>query len=493
MSKSAIGVPELGLSRLGGSSGSLREVILAGPGARVAAAGGGVAIRAVVTPEQVAAALSAAGHVDKQRARLSGAVTAVLVLGLCLFCGQGSAAVITRLWPLLSVFNPVVVMCVPVCTVALSQARDRLPVAVLRELFTRTAADAAGRVAAAGSLVFGLVVTATDGTVFDLAATDAIRARFATPTGGRFPQARAVTLVECGTRRVLAAQVDSCQVSEQVLWDRLVACLKPGTINLADRNFFSMHRWRVAAATGAHLAWRVKNGHQSLPAKIVDTLSDGSQQVRLRESDQMRAHRRKTSGEPKAARLDDIIARMVEFTVTLSDRAGKSSTSRFRVLTTLLDHVAYPAEQIAAVYAERWQAELVYKSIKSTLRGGDRRLRGQSADLAEQEIWALLTVYNALVDHAVNAAIDLGIDPDEISFTTVLHATRDHLIASAPCRACGHHRDFADLQVAITAAPRERRGRTRTGPRTKKQRETQHTRDVSYTITITESNLPKMT
>jgi hypothetical protein len=481
------------LSRPDGSSVSLRDAVLAGPGVRVRASGIGDPIRVVVTPEQVAAALTAVGHVDKQRATLSGAVTTVLVLGLCLFSGQGSAGVITRLWPLLSVFNPVVVLCAPVCAVALSQARARLPVAVLRELFTRTAAGVAGRVTAAGSLVFGLVVTATDGTVFDLAATEAIRARFATPTGGRFPQARAVTVIECGTRRVLAAQVDSCRVSEQVLWDRLVACLQPGTINLADRNFFSMHRWRTAAATGAHLAWRVKNGHRSLPAKILDTLPDGSDRVRLRESDAMLTRRRKTSGEPKAVRLPDIIARMVEFTVTLTDRAGATTRSRFRILTTLLDHDAYPAEQIAALYAERWQAELVYKSIKSTLRGGDHRLRGQSADLAEQEIWALLTVYNALVDHAVTAAVDLGIDPDEISFTTVLNATRDHLIASAPCRVCGHHRNSADLQAAITAAPRERRGRTRTGPRTKKQRETQHTRDVSYTITITESNLPRMT
>ncbi len=489
--KSAISVPGFELSRPDGSSGSLREAVLAGPGARVQAAETGDPIRAVVTPEQIAAALTAAGHTDKQRATLSGAVTTVLVLGLCLYCGQGSAAVITRLWPLLSVFNPVVVLCAPVCAVALSQARARLPVAVLRELFTYTAAGEP--VMTAGSLVFGLLVTAVDGTVFDLSATEAIQARFATPSGGRFPQARAVTVAECGTRRVLAAQIDSCQVSEQVLWDRLVTCLKPGTINLADRNFFSMHRWRVAAATGAHLVWRVKNGYHSLPAKILNTLSDGSEKVRLRESDQMLARRRKTSGEPKAARLDDIIARMVEFSVTVTDRAGTTTTSRFRVLTTLLDPVAYPAEQIAALYAERWQAELVYKSIKSTLRGGDRRLRGQSPDLAEQEIWALLTVYNALVDHAVAAAVDLGIDPDEISFTTVLHATRDHLIAAAPCPACGHHRDSADLQAAITAAPRQRRRRTRTSPRTKKQRETQHTRDVSYTITITESNLPKIT
>ncbi|MEV5212470.1 transposase [Micromonospora sp. NPDC053740] len=177
----------------------------------------------------------------------------------------------------------------------------------------------------------------------------------------------------------------------------------------------------------------------------------------------------------------------------MTDRAGKTTTSRFRILATLLDHEAYPADQIARLYAERWQAELVYKSIKSTLRGGDRRLRGQSPDLAEQEIWALLTVYNALVDHAVTAAVDLGVNPDEISFTAVLHATRDHLTASTPCQACGHHSDSADLQATIAATPRERRSRTRTSPRTKKQRETQHTRDVGYTITITESNLPKMT
>ncbi|MEV5212469.1 hypothetical protein AB0K35_33815 [Micromonospora sp. NPDC053740] len=101
----------------------------------------------------------------------------------------------------------------------------------------------------------------------------------------------------CGTRRLLAAQVDSCQVSEQALWDRLVADLQPGTINLADRNFFSMHRWRVAAATGAHLAWRVKNGVKSLPAKILRTCSDGSHMVRLRESDAMLTRRRKTSAD----------------------------------------------------------------------------------------------------------------------------------------------------------------------------------------------------
>ena len=136
----------------------------------------------------------------------------------------------------------------------------------------------------------------------------------------------------------------------------------------------------------------------------------------------MLARRRKTTGDPRAVRLSDVTARLVTFTVTVTDEAGRARHSTFRVLTTLLDHQAHPATEIAQAYARRWQVELTYKTIKSTLRGGNRRLRGQAPELADQEIWGLLAVYNSLVDQAVAAAVDLGIDPHRISFTTVLRA-----------------------------------------------------------------------
>src|SRR5664280_3570110 len=196
------------------------------------------------------------------------------------------------------------------------------------------------------------------------------------------------------------------------------------------------------------------------------------------------------------SRLKDITARLVEFDVIVTDEAGNTRLSHFRVLTTLSDHDAYPATAVAQAYAERWQVELAYKTIKSTLRGTGRRLRGHTPDLAEQEIWGLLTVYNALIDLAVATAVDLGIDPDEISFTVVLRATRDHLLAAANathgCPNCGHRStpDPQDLITAIAAGPRNRTDRHRTGPRTAKKRQTEHTHNVSYTINITETNLP---
>jgi hypothetical protein len=470
----------------------LREVVLAGPGAGVDAAVGVEPLAVVATPEGVQAALAAAGHADARRMDLNGEVTTVLVLGLCLFSGEGYEGVLARLWPLLGAFNPALALRGgPVTAAALSQARGRLPAGVVREVFEAGARADPTPDETPGLRVFGMVATATDGTVFDLAADEDVAERFATPSGGRFPQARVVTEVTCGTRRVRAAAVDSSGVSEQALWDRIAGRLEPNTINFADRGFFSMHRWVTAAATGAHLVWRVKNGHGSLPAKVLKTLPDGSRLVLLRESDGMLAHRRKKTGDPEAPRLPDTVARLVEFRVTATDDAGKSKTSRYRVLTTLLDHETPPAVEIASCYAERWQVEITYKTVKSTLRGAGRRLRGQSAELAEQEVWGLLAVYNALVDQTVAAAVDLGVDPDEISFTVVLRAARDHVVRHAPCTACGHLPDQADLTAAIAAGTRNRPDRQRTGPRTKKERKTQHTRNVSYTIDITESNLSK--
>ena len=154
-----------------------------------------------------------------------------------------------------------------------------------------------------------------------------------------------------------------------------------------------------------------------------------------------------------------------------------------------------PARRIAAVYAERWQVELAYYRIKVTLRGPGTVLRGQTPALARQEVWGLLVVYNALCDLAVRAAMSLGVDPDEISFVAVLRLTRAHLGTNIRCQQCGTPPNNGDpveaLVSAITAHPRNRTGRQRTSPRTARQRRTERTRDVTYTINIVPSNLPK--
>ena len=468
----------------------LRGALVAGPGAVVEVdapvlAG---ALRVAADARVVAAGLAAAGHVDRRRRVLTGMATVATILGLCLYRRENYDLVIARA---LAAVPRVAVEGHP-CAPALSKARGRLAGGVMRRVFERSAA--AMPEPGPDGEAFGLVVTAFDGTVLDLAASAEMREAFATPTGGRFPQARVVTLIACGTRWILGARLGSAALSEQALVDQMVEHLGPGMLNLADRNFFAMHRWVRFAATGAHLAWRVKNGVRSLPGTLVTVLPDGSALLRLRESDAMLTTRRGKAGDPRLARLPETIVRLVEFTLTVTDRSGRARTSRFRILTTLLDHEAYPAEQIAALYGERWQVELIYARIKTQLRGADTRLRGQSPALATQEIWGLLIVYNALVSLAVTAAVRLGVDPDEICFAAVLALTRTSLASDTCCAHCGHRPssvvDPADsLVTAITTQTRNRIERQRTSPRTAEQRQTEHTRDVTYLITIVPSTL----
>ena len=468
----------------------LRRAVIAGPGARVEVDDtvlGGV-LASVADEAVITEGLATAGHVDKRRRVLTGVVTVTVVLGLCLFRRESYDLVIARVLPA----SPRQVMDGgPPRAQALSTARARLDPNSMRAVFRRAAAVMP--VAGPGSYAFGLLLTAFDGTVFDLPATGDIAARYAIPSGGTYPQARLVTLVTCGTRWIIAAAQGSSARSEQHLVDQLADTLQPGTLNLCDRNFFSMARWIRFTGTRAHLAWRVKNGIKSLPARIIWVLPDGSALVRLRESDGMLTARRAKTGEKGLTRLPDTIARLVEFTLTVTDHSGNARTTRFRILTTLLDHEAYPAGQIAAVYAERWQVEIVYLRIKTTLRGSGTRLRGQTPHLAEQEIWGLLTVYNALVGLAVAAAVILNVDPDEINFAAVLALTCTSATTNPACVQCGHRPGdpIKDLITAITAQPRNRTDRQRTSPRTKTQRQTERTRDVSYTITIEASNLPK--
>jgi hypothetical protein len=468
----------------------LRRAALAGPASGrtvLDVEGRSRLLAGLVDPAGVRAALTGAGYVDRRRRVLTGEVTVHAVLGLCLFSGEGYDAVLGRTMPLL---GGAASLAGPVPTgAALSRARVRVGEDPVRRLFEADAGGGPGP--GIGGCAFGLLLTAFDGTTMELPAEDALVEQFGRPTGGPRPLARIVTLVTCGDRRIRAAAIGSYHTSEQELTDRLDAHLAPGTLNLADRNFFSMERWLRFTATGAQLAWRVKNGTTSLPARLLERLPDGSYLVRLHESDNMRTRRRKDSGQAHAERLPDTVARLVEFDVAVTDLRGRRRTSRIRLLTTLLDHQAFPARELAKAYAERWQVEITYLRIKKELRGPGTVLRGRSPELARQEIWAFLIVYNALCDLAAQVAALEGIDPDEIAFVAVLRLTRARLDADTPCHHCGHRpSDHGDPLAALTSSIATH-PRNRTSPRTPAERRTGHTREAIYAITITESNLPK--
>jgi hypothetical protein len=257
-----------------------------------------------------------------------------------------------------------------------------------------------------------------------------------------------------------------------------------------------MDRWLRFSAAGAHLLWRVKNSAKSVPFRRLRTLKDGSELVLLRESGNMLAKRRRDAGDRTLARLPDTAARLVCFTILTRTRRGRAKTAQVRVLTTLLDPDAFPAREIAALYAARWQVETAFLHLKRTVRGTGRALRGRTPVLARQEAWALFLVHNMIAALAARAAATAGTGLAAVSFTAVLSLVREHVAADACCPHCGHRPATAadplrPLTAAIAAHPLARENRKRTSGRTSAERNKWPTEEAAYDLTIIPSNLPK--
>jgi len=437
----------------------------------------------------ISGAAAGAPHGHKLDRVLTAKNTLVSVIAGCLFAGQGADQVLRIVFAMPGLDRPAPGTPVPTGP-ALSKGRARSGEHVARMAFELDAARADAELGI-GQLWHGREVTAFDGTTAELDGNPELAAVFGIPAGGRHPMLRIVALVRTATHRWAAAAIGGYHDGENALADLLESALGPDTINLSDRGFFSMDRWLRFSATMADLCWRLKNGAKSVPCKTVKTLPDGSELVMLHESDGMLYRRRCDAGDKALPRLPDTMARLVQFTIVTRTRGGRAKTSTIRLLTTLLDHDAFPASEIAVLYAERWQIEIAFLHLKKTLRGARRVLRGKSEVLVRQEAWAFLLAHNMIAGVAARAAALAGIDPDLIPFTAVLGLARAGIYADTPCGHCGKlpADPFSQLIDAVTGLPRHRPGRERTSGRTAAERRTRPTEEATYIITIVPSNL----
>ena len=119
--------------------------------------------------------------------------------------------------------------------------------------------------------------------------------------------------------------------------------------------------------------------------------------------------------------------RVIEY--TLSDPGRRTSTDRYRLVTTILDPKLAPAHELAALYTERWEVETALGELKTTQRGPRQVLRSKSPELVAQEVWAHLLVHYALRAVMHTAALEADLDPDRLSFVGSLRVVRRQVIA----------------------------------------------------------------
>jgi hypothetical protein len=95
-----------------------------------------------------------------------------------------------------------------------------------------------------------------------------------------------------------------------------------------------------------------------------------------------------------------------------------------RLVTTILDPQAAPAAELAALYQERWEDEVVLAEVTVTRPGGRLRLRSRRADLVRQEVDGLLLTHVAIRQLMDEASRRADCDPDELSFVHTVEIVR---------------------------------------------------------------------
>ena len=101
----------------------------------------------------------------------------------------------------------------------------------------------------------------------------------------------------------------------------------------------------------------------------------------------------------------------------------------YRLVTTVLDHEKAPAEQLAALYHERWEIETVFDELKTHLRGARIILRSKTPDLVQQEFYGLLMAHFAVRGLMHEAALNADEDPDRLSFLHTVRVVRRKMAA----------------------------------------------------------------
>lgn len=131
--------------------------------------------------------------------------------------------------------------------------------------------------------------------------------------------------------------------------------------------------------------------------------------------------------------------RVIDATITVTCADGTVFAGSYRLVTTLTDARRYPAAVLAGIYHQRWEHESAYYALRHTIMNG-RVLRSGDPAGVEQEMWALLTLYQTLRTVMVEAAESLpGADPDRCCFTVALQTARDQVVQAA-ASASGYQR-----------------------------------------------------
>jgi hypothetical protein len=402
----------------------------------------------IVPHSEIQAVVAAHGLQRQRQRKLNAEIGLLLGIAMHLFVGCSLVQVLWKLMRGVRLLWPGVR---PATKGAVSQLRYEIGARPMVALFHRVCKPMA-RPDTPGAFWKGLRLMGIDGTdeaVADTRANERFFGRHAAGFGvAAFPQLKAVHLVEIGTHAVVDSGVWPIHSGEKTLGKRLLRSLEAGMLVLWDCGFHSFDLVQKALATGTHILGRLP---ANVKVEVVRRLDDGSTLIDLVQRD----HKGHIVGQP-------IRLRLIEYTV--KDPALPGYGERRRLITSLLDEVAYPALELARLYHERWEVEITIDEIDTHQRQPAARFRSLKPVGVIQEFYGLLIAHYVIRKIMLDAAHTVNLDPDRLSFTNALQliveASYDFQFLHPPQHAARYLQLLHDI-LAFQLPPRV----TRSNPR----------------------------
>jgi hypothetical protein len=397
-------------------------------------------------PAWIEEALASTGTATLRRRRLPAEQTVWLLLGMAI----RRDLPITTVARQLDVALPAPDGSRTVASSALTQARARLGAEPMEWLFLRSAEEWAHRSADVDRWR-GLALYGVDGTTLRVADTVENREYFGGQDSGRheggrderqsgYPLLRLVVAMALRSHVLAAAVFGPYATDERTyavsLWDSI----PDRSLVLIDRHYLQANVLVPLTTNGVQRHWMTRAKANS-KFRSIRRLGAGDELVEFEVS---REARKKDPTLP--THFD---ARAVRY-----QRKGYQPQL---LLTSLVDHNEFPANELRALYHERWELELGFGELKTDMLERLETIRSKSPSAVAQEMWGLLIVYNLVRLEMQRLAVEFVVPPTRISFVASLrHCVEQWHLAglASPGRIPGHLATTTDRMRTFVLPPR---------------------------------------
>ncbi len=232
--------------------------------------------------------------------------------------------------------------------------------------------------------------------------------------GCGFPSARITACFSLHTGALLSHKISDKYVSEIVRLRQQIDAFNKGDILLGDKAFCGYR----------DIAERLERGIDSVislcrrtPIKDADSEKVlGTDDVLIRWRRPAKLHG--VNAEEQSKLPASLLLRQTKITI---DQPGFRSESIY-LISTLQYPVKYPAEDLRDLYFRRWDVELFFRDIKTTM--GMDILRCKSPEMIRKEIMMHFIAYNCVRRIMYEAAEEADMPVRHVSFKTSLQTLR---------------------------------------------------------------------